>query len=67
LGGGQSVPAFVLKIIEKGQFSDSKAMLSFVDITKTLKRHDFAILDGVDSNEVSDFASWIELSEPLTD
>jgi hypothetical protein len=66
-GCSRSVPAFVLRIIEKGQSSDSKAMLSFVDIIKTLKRHDFRILEGVDTKEVSTFVSWIEVSEALTE
>jgi hypothetical protein len=60
-----SVPAFVLKIIERGQSLDSKATLSFVDIFNTLKDNDFRILEGVDSKEVSKFVNWIEFSESL--
>jgi hypothetical protein len=63
----QSVPVFVLKLIKRGQSLDSKSTLSFVDIFKTLKHHDFRILEGVDSKEVSSFVSWIESSEALTE
>jgi hypothetical protein len=63
----QSDPAFVLKMIEQGQSSDSKAIVSFVQIFETLKGAKFKILEGVDSEEVSKFVSWIELSERLTE
>jgi hypothetical protein len=63
----QSIPTFVLKMIEQGQSSDSKATVSFVEIFETLQSEEFRILDGVDSNEVSTFVSWIELSERLTE
>jgi hypothetical protein len=66
-GCSRSVPAFVLRIIEKGQSSDSKTRLSFVDIIKTLKGHDFRILEGVDTQEVSTFVNWIEISEAFTE
>jgi hypothetical protein len=62
-----SVSRFVLQMIERGQFSDSNAKLSFVDIFKTLKDNDFRILDGIDSKEVSNFVSWIEFSESFTE
>jgi serine/threonine protein kinase len=62
-----SVPRFVLEMIERGQSLDSKATLSFVDIFKTLEENGFRILEGVDLKEVSDFASWIEFSEALTE
>jgi serine/threonine protein kinase len=63
----QFIPAFVLKMIKRGQSSDSKAIVSFVEIFETLKSEKFRILEGVDPNEVSNFASWIESSETLTE
>jgi serine/threonine protein kinase len=66
-GGSLRVPAFVLKMIERGQSFDCNAKLSFVDIFETLKDNDFRILAGVDSKEVSNFVSWIEFSETLTE
>jgi serine/threonine protein kinase len=63
----QSIPTFVLKMIEQGQSSDSKATVSFVEIFETLKDEEFKILEGVDSKEVTNFVSWIELSEKLTE
>jgi serine/threonine protein kinase len=65
-GCSLSIPAFVLNIIERGQSLDSEAKLSFADIFETLKGEKFRILEGVDSNEVSNFVSWIEFSEALT-
>jgi serine/threonine protein kinase len=65
-GCSLSVPAFVLEMIIRGQSSDSHATLSFVDIFNTLKDNDFRILERVDSNGVSNFVRWIELSEALT-
>jgi hypothetical protein len=62
-----SVPRFVLEMIERGQSFDSNAKLSFVDIFETLKYENFKILEGFDSNEISKFVSWIELSETLTE
>jgi serine/threonine protein kinase len=66
-GINPSVPAFIVKMIERGQSSDSNAKLSFVDIFETLKDKDFRILEGVDSTEVSKFMRWIEFSEALTE
>jgi hypothetical protein len=62
-----TVPEFVMNLIERGQSIDSRATLSFVDIFEILKAKGFRILDGVDSNEVSNFVSWIEFSERLTE
>jgi serine/threonine protein kinase len=62
-----SVPAFVLKMIERGQSSASKTKLSFVDIFEILKVNKFRILEGVDSKDVSNFVSWIEFTEALTE
>jgi hypothetical protein len=67
IGCSPSLPPFVLNIIERGQSLDSHAKLSFVDIFETLKGNDFRILEGVDSKEVSNFVSWIEFSEALTE
>jgi hypothetical protein len=59
----QSVPGFIVQILERGQSSDSKAMLSFLTIFEPLKRPGFRIMEAVDSNQVNNFVSWIELSE----
>jgi hypothetical protein len=67
IGSSQSVPGFVLEMIERGRSLDSYATLSFVDIFKTLKVNNFGILEGVDSTEVSNFVNWIEFSEGLTE
>jgi hypothetical protein len=66
-GCSQSVPGFILNMIERGQSLDSNATLSFVDIFEALKGNDFRILEGVDSKEVSKFVRWIEFSEALTE
>jgi serine/threonine protein kinase len=63
----QSIPAFVLDIIEQRQSSHSRAIVSFVAIFEILKDKEFRILEGVDSNEVFNFVSWIELSERLSE
>jgi serine/threonine protein kinase len=65
-GSSLSVPGFVFEMIEKGQSSDPKVTLLFVDIFETLKVIGFRILEGVDSIKVSNFAKWIEFSEALT-
>jgi serine/threonine protein kinase len=62
-----SIPVFVLEMIKRGQSSDSKATLSFVDIFEILKDNKFVILEGVDSKEVSKFVRWIEFTEALTE
>jgi serine/threonine protein kinase len=66
-GRNVSVPKFVLEMIERGQCSDPNAKLSFVDIFEILKDNDFGILEGVDSKAVSNFVSWIEFTEALTE
>jgi hypothetical protein len=63
----QCIPVFVLKMVEQGQSSDSKAIVSFAEIFDTLKGEKFKILKEVDSNEVFNFVSWIEFSERLTE
>jgi hypothetical protein len=54
-------------MIEIGQSLDADAKLSFMDIFKTLKDNEFRILEGFDSKEISNFVSWIEFSETLTE
>jgi hypothetical protein len=54
-------------MIEQGQSSDSKAIVSFVEIFTTLKGEKFKILEGGDWKEISKFVSWIELPERLTE
>jgi hypothetical protein len=66
-GSSRSVPGNVLDMIHRGQSLDSNATLSFMDIFTTLKNHNFRILEGVDSTEVSNFVRWIEFSETLTE
>jgi serine/threonine protein kinase len=66
-GRNVSVPGFVMEIIERGQSLDSNAKLSFVDIFETLESAKFKIQEGVDWKEVSNFVSWIEFSERLTE
>jgi hypothetical protein len=65
-GSSLSGPAFILTLVERGRSLDSNAKLLFVDIFETLKNSDVRILEGVDSTEVSNSASWIEFSEALT-
>jgi hypothetical protein len=62
---GAYVPSFISGIIERGQLADSRSTESFADIMRTLKERDFKIMEGVDSQEVSSFVSWIEWSETL--
>jgi hypothetical protein len=66
-GSSLSFPPFVLDMIERGLSSDSNAKPSFVNLPETLKDNGFRILEGVDSKEVSNFVSWIEFSEALTE
>jgi hypothetical protein len=64
-GRGPNVPSFISKIIERGQSADSRSTESFAEILKTLKDNHFQIMEGVDSQEVSNFVSWIEWSQTL--
>jgi hypothetical protein len=57
------VPYFISKIIETGLLLSSKRQYSFHDIFEILKQYDFKITDGVDSEEVSTFVSWVESAE----
>jgi hypothetical protein len=60
---GATVPEFVLGIIEAGQSPESHDQFSFIKIIDHLKANDFQILSGVDREEVSEFVTWVELSE----
>jgi hypothetical protein len=64
-GRGPDVPSFISGIIERGQSADSRSTESFADILKTLKENDFQVLEGVDSQKVSNFVSWIDWSERM--
>jgi serine/threonine protein kinase len=57
------VPEFVLQMIEEGRSPESPCGLSFVDIVERLKENRFAIVAGVDSEEVSTFVARIESAE----
>jgi hypothetical protein len=58
-----SIPAFVAEIIKLGLYRTSIERYSFNDIFKILKQNNFRIEDGVGSEEVSAFGSWIESAE----
>jgi hypothetical protein len=58
-----SIPNFVSEIIKLGHYHTSVKRYSFNDIFKILKQNNFQIEDGVDSEEVSTFVSWIESTE----
>jgi serine/threonine protein kinase len=58
-----SIPSFVAKIIELGLYRTFIEKYSFSDIFEILKQNNFRIEDGVDSEEVSTFASWVESAE----
>jgi hypothetical protein len=58
-----SIPNFVEEIIKLGLYRPSDKRYSFNDIFKILEQNNFRIEDGVDSEEVSAFVSWIESAE----
>jgi serine/threonine protein kinase len=58
-----SIPDFVAEIIKLGFYRTSDNKYSFNDIFEILKQNNFRIEDGVDSEEVSMFVSWIESAE----
>jgi hypothetical protein len=60
-----SIPNFVAKIIKLGLYRTSVKRPSFNDIFEILKENNFRIEDGVDSEEVSAFVSWVESAEHL--
>jgi serine/threonine protein kinase len=56
-----TVPEFVAKIITRGLAIETK--LTFNDIFDLLKRNEFRIMEGVDSEDVSVFVSLVEPCE----
>jgi hypothetical protein len=54
------VPTFVSEIIDEGPRPIPAKELSFIDIFEILKRNDFRIVSGVDSEEVSAFVRGVE-------
>jgi serine/threonine protein kinase len=58
-----SIPNFVTEIIKLGLYRISDKRYSFNDIFKILEQNNFRIEDGVDSEEVSAFVSWVESAE----
>jgi hypothetical protein len=57
------IPDFVMEIIKLGLYHTSVKEYSFNDIFALLKQNNFQIEDGVDSEEVSAFLSWVESAE----
>jgi serine/threonine protein kinase len=57
------VPEFVSRMIEDGRSPESWRQLSFIYIVKRLKENRFAIVAGVDSEEVSVFVARVESAE----
>jgi hypothetical protein len=64
-GGSPGAPSVISRIIARGHSAGSKGAESFTDIFKFLRQNDFMIVEGVDSDEVSDFVKLIEWSEAL--
>jgi hypothetical protein len=60
-----SIPNFVAEIIKLGLYRTSVKRYSFNAFFKILKQNTFQIEDGVDSEEVSAFVSWVESAEHL--
>jgi serine/threonine protein kinase len=54
------IPDFVSKMIKSGVSPMSRGSYSFNTILKILKQNKFQIEDGVDSEEISRFVSWVE-------
>jgi hypothetical protein len=50
-------------MIETGLSLTSRELASFQDIFTTLEQHNFQIMAGVDSPEISSFSGWVELSQ----
>jgi hypothetical protein len=61
------IPSFVPEIIEIGLSSSERAIESLQTIFLDLKHKRFEILEGVDSDEVSQFVNWVATSEQLTE
>jgi uncharacterized protein YlbG (UPF0298 family) len=57
------IPNFVSEMIKTGFSREWRRLSSFGDIFKILKQHNFEIVPGVDSEEVSNFVEWVELLE----
>jgi hypothetical protein len=57
------IPNFVSEMIKIGFSSEWRRLPSFRDIFEILKRHNFEIMSGVDSGEVSIFVEWVEFLE----
>jgi hypothetical protein len=57
------VPMFVSQLIETRQSRGLGMVRSFNDIFDTLKKNNFEILSGVDSEEVLTFVRWVESFE----
>jgi hypothetical protein len=57
------MPGFISVLIESGLSTNPQERPSFDDISEALKENCFRIADGVDSNEVSAFPSFVESSE----
>jgi hypothetical protein len=57
------VPEFVSRMIADGRSQESQYGLSLVDIVERLKENRFAIVAGVDSEEVSAFVARVESAE----
>jgi serine/threonine protein kinase len=57
------IPNFVSEMIKTGLSDRRRRLLSFRDIFEILKRHNFEIMSGVDSGEVSIFVEWVEFLE----
>jgi hypothetical protein len=57
------IPRFVSELIKIGFSREWKRLSSFRDIFEILKQHNFEIVSGVDSGEVSTFVDWVELLE----
>jgi hypothetical protein len=47
-------------MIEAGLWGESKILFSFRNVFEILTSHDFKIVAGVDSAEVSAFVDWVE-------
>jgi serine/threonine protein kinase len=61
----KDVPQFISRIIEAGLSSETQTRRSFRDIFEILRRNDFRIMAGVDSEEVLAFVRWVESTEEV--
>jgi hypothetical protein len=58
-----NIPNFVSEMIKTGFSREWRRLSSFRDIFEILKQHNFEIVSGVDSVEVSPFVEWVEFLE----